>query len=274
VVTGANTGIGFETAKELAKKGFNVIMVCRSMEKGKDSARIIESEFSGAMVHVMKADLASFASIKTFSSDYLKMYDRLDLLVNNAGVFSDTHQKTEDGFEMTMGVNYLGNYLITQLLRPVILKTEKARVINIASKAGFHGKINLTNPFHGPSGFKAYSASKLALIWWTIHLAKELKDTDVKVVAVSPGRGATNIWKGKSFMMKIVRPIMLRKAMSAAKCSQTGLYTALAEDNKISSGSMYENLTLLPYNKRCLDYESQQALMKLTREITGVGIGT
>ncbi len=270
VVTGANAGIGFETAKELATKEFKVIMVCRNMEKGKKSAQIIERECSGADVHVMKADLASFDSIKCFAADYQKKYDRLDILVNNAGVFSETHQKTENGFEMTMGVNYLGNYLITRLLQPVFLKTEKARVINIASKAGFYGKINLHKPFHGSHGFKAYSASKLAQIWFTINLARELQDTDVKIVAVSPGRGATNIWKGNSFMMKLVRPFMLRTAMSAAQCAQTGLYTALAPENIISSGSMYEDNKLLPYNKRCLDHEARQNLMKFTREVTGV----
>ena len=271
VVTGANSGIGFVTAKELAAQGFNVIMVCRNLEKARLSAELIKEE-TGADVQIMQADLASFASIRSFAKNYLERHHRLDLLINNAGLFSDTPQQTKDGFELSMGVNYLGTYLLTRLLLPVLIKTEKPRIVNIVSRAGYYGKINLDNPFHGPHGFRGYSASKLAQIWFTISLADELRDKGIQVYAVSPGRGATNIWNGKSLLMKIVRPIMLRSADSAAECAKTGLFVALAPESEIISGLTYEKNKPLPYNKRCLDDHSRQRLIQLTKNLTNMHI--
>ncbi len=269
MVTGANSGIGFETAKELAIQGYYVVMVCRNLNKAANSAQIITEE-TGAALDIMQADLASFSSIRNFAQNYLDKYDRLDILINNAGLFSDSQRQTEDGYELTMGVNFLGTYLLTRLLLPILLKTEKSRIVNIASGAGFYGKINLAQPFQGPHGFKGYSASKLALIWFTISLAEELKSKGILVNAVSPGRGATNIWRGKSLLMKIVRPFMLRSAQSAAECAKTGLYVALAPDDEITTGLMFEKSKPLPYNDRCLDHQSRQRLMQLTQNITNV----
>ncbi len=269
VVTGANSGIGFVTAQELALQGFNVIMVCRNMEKARFSAEIIKKK-TGADINIMQADLASFDSIRTFAKNYSDRYDSLDILFNNAGLFSDTRSRTEDGFELNMGVNYLGTYMLTRLLLPTMIKTKKSRIINIVSGAGFYGKINLDHPFHGPHGFRGYSASKLAEIWFTISLAEELWDKSILVNAVSPGRAATNIWNGKSLLMKIVRPIMLSTAKSANECAKTGLYVALAPEKEITSGITFEKLKPLPYNKRCLDYKSRQELMDLTKATTGI----
>ncbi|EEG77073.1 SDR family NAD(P)-dependent oxidoreductase [Dethiobacter alkaliphilus] len=266
VVTGANSGIGFETAKELAAQDYYVVMVCRNLNKAARSAQIITQQ-TGAAVDIMQADLASFASIHNFAQNYLNRYDRLDILINNAGLYSDSPQQTEDGYELTMGVNFLGTYLLTRLLLPALLKTEKSRIVNIASRAGFYGKINLAKPFHGPHGFRGYSASKLAQIWFTISLAEELKDKGILVNAVSPGRGATNIWRGESLMMKIVRPFMLRSAQSAAECAKTGLYVALAPEDEITTGLTFEKSKPLPYNQRCLDYQPRQQLMQLAQDI-------
>ncbi len=122
VVTGANSGIGFETAKELAIQGYYVVMVCRNMNKAAHSAQII-TEQAGAVVDIMQADLASLTSIHSFARNYLHRYKRLDILINNVGLFSDSRQQTEDGFELTMGVNFLGTYLLNRLLLPVLLET-------------------------------------------------------------------------------------------------------------------------------------------------------
>jgi NAD(P)-dependent dehydrogenase (short-subunit alcohol dehydrogenase family) len=269
VVTGANSGIGFATAMELAARGLNVVMVCRNLEKANHSREIIK-QMTGADVSILQADLASFASVRAFAESFLNRYNRLDILINNAGLFSDTPQLTKDGFELTMGVNYLGSYLLTRLLLPALFNAEKSRIINIVSGAGFYGKINLDNPFHGPHGFMGYSASKLALIWFTINLADELRENGIVVNGVSPGRGATNIWNGTSLLMKIVRPIMLRTAESSTECAKTGLHIALAPEIEIKSGLTYEKNKPLPYNKRCLDHESRQVLMDLTKVVTGI----
>ncbi len=111
VVTGANSGIGFETTKELAIQGYYVVMVCRNLNKAANSAQIITEE-TGAAVDIMQADLASFSSIRNFAQKYVDKYDRLDILVNNAGLFSESRRQTEEGYELTMGVNFLGTYLL------------------------------------------------------------------------------------------------------------------------------------------------------------------
>ena len=266
VITGATSGIGLESAKELAAKGFSVIMACRDIEKAACLAGDIINQNGSPSVEVLPVNLASLQSIRAFSSKYTAVHDKLHVLVNNAGVFCDKLQKTEDDFEMTMGVNYLGPFLLTRLLLPVIKNTPGARIINITSKAAFHAKLKLEeNPFSSRThGFKAYAASKLAQILFTIDLAEELKDAGVTVNAAYPGRVATNIWKGSSLLMKIVAPIMMRKSISAEEGAKTGIYLAESPAVEGVTGKLFENEEIMEYNQTCRDDQIRKKLIKLS----------
>ncbi len=266
VITGATSGIGLETAKALAHEGYSVVMACRDTEKAAVLTAEIIHQSGNDNVHVLPLNMASMQSIRSFAELFAAKYNTLHVLVNNAGVFCDKLQRTEDGYEMTMGVNYLGTFLLTRLLLPVIKDTPGARIINITSKAAFYAKLKLDEKVFSSNtyGFKAYSASKLAQIYFTIDLAKELKDTGITVNAVSPGRVATNIWKGSSLLMKIVAPIMMRNSISAKEGAETGVYLAVSPMVEGITGKLFYKVKVMEYNQKCLDEKLRKELMKLS----------
>ena len=126
IVTGANAGLGFETTKALAAKDFKVIMACRDLEKAKEARQQILNWHGNAKLEILELDLASLESVRSFASKFKTKNDQLDLLINNAGVMMPPYQKTEDGFELQLGVNYLGHFLLTDILRQVQVMQEVA----------------------------------------------------------------------------------------------------------------------------------------------------
>ncbi len=263
VITGASRGIGLEMAKELAAREYKVIMACRDKEKAACLAGEMINNQRTLDVEVLTVNMASLQSIKAFCVKFTGMHNRLDVLLNNAGVFCDRLQRTEDGFEMTMGVNYLGPFFMTRLLLPALQNAPAARVINVVSKAAFHAKLKLNDQLFTADthGFKAYAASKLAQILFTIDLAEELKGTGVTVNAAYPGRVATDIWKGSSLLMKVVAPVMMRNSISAAEGAKTGIFLAASPELEGVSGKLYYFEDILEYNQACLDEQLRKKLM-------------
>ena len=236
VVTGATSGIGLETARGLARAGCDLVLACRSVEKAAATRAAISAESPGAVVEALQLDLASFASIRSFAAVLAGRHGSVELLLNNAGVFCDARRLTADGFEMTMGVNFLGTYLLTRLLLPLLLKSaaarEPARIVNVSSAAAAYGRIRRGDGVftRGPHGFRGYAASKLALVLFTVDLAEELAGRGVTVNAVHPGDAATDIWRGRSLLMRVVGPVMRRRLPSAAEAAKAVLHAAMAEN--------------------------------------------
>lgn len=268
VITGATSGIGMETARALAHENFKVVMACRDMDKASFLAKEIIKQSGNEDVEVIPINLASMLSIREFSALFASRFSKLHVLINNAGVFCDRPQKTEDGFEMTMGVNYLGTFLMTRLLLPIIKSTPGARIINITSKAAFYAKLKLDkNTFTSNThGFKAYSASKLAQILFTIELAEELKIQGITVNAAYPGRVATNIWRGDSLMMKIAAPLMMQRSVSAEEGAKTGVHLAVSPAVEGITGKTFYEENVLEYKENCLDEGQRKKLMELSFE--------
>lgn len=269
LITGATSGIGLEMAKGIAQEGYKVIMACRNREKAEEIASMIKSFARNPNVKALPLDLASIASIKAFVELYSKEEEELYALINNAGVFCDRLERTEDGFEMTMGVNYIGTSLLTEKLLPIIKGAPSSRIITIASKAAFYARLTIhPGLFTGNTyGFKAYSRSKLAQILYTIGLAENLAPRGIAVNAVSPGRVATNIWNGRSLLMKIVRPIMMRTSISAKEGAQTGIHLATSPAVEGITGKVFEKKEILEYNKTCLNKELRRQLLALTYDV-------
>ena len=143
IVTGANSGLGFEDTRALAKKGASVIMACRSIDKAEDAARQIRAEHPAADLTIMPLDLASLDSVRQFAQDFTQRYKTLNLLINNAGVMALPHRReTADGFEMQIGTNHLGHFALTGLLMPLIASTPGARVVSVSSGAHRMGRIS------------------------------------------------------------------------------------------------------------------------------------
>ncbi|KAM6912448.1 retinol dehydrogenase 14-like [Xenentodon cancila] len=197
IVTGANSGIGKATAAGVVRLGGRVIMACRDRSRAEDAAREIRQETGAGrrQVEVKHLDLASLASVRSFCEDFVQQEPRLDVLVNNAGVYQCPFTKTEDGFEMQFGVNHLGHFLLTHLLLDLLKRSAPSRVVVVSSRLYKHGHINfedLNSELSYDKAF-AYSRSKLANLLFSCELARRLEGSGVTVNALTPGIVRTNL---------------------------------------------------------------------------------
>lgn len=245
LITGGNAGIGKATAIALAKKGAKIIIACRSEAKVQKAVSEIKAIAKNKEVYSLICDLASFDSVRNCAKNYRQQFGQLDILINNAGLITDKLQLTKEGFELQIGVNHLGHFLLTTTLIDLLEKSTKPRVINISSKAHYRGKINF-NTFKGEvgaerySGMAAYGQSKLANILFT----KELVNRYPQICshALHPGVVGTEI-AGKNdnkkswrFLWKIFSPIML----SPAKGAKTSVYLASSPEALTINGKYFD----------------------------------
>lgn len=199
VVTGANSGLGLVTARELARRGARVVLACRSEARGNEAGDLIVSEVPGADVEFVRLDLGDLDSVGEFAATYdLRYGERLDLLVNNAGVMALPPGRTADGFETQFGVNHLGHFALTGLLLPALLNTPGARVVTVSSMMHALSNIDLDdlgNERHTYRRWIAYARSKTANLLFTHELARRLAavGSDVVAAAAHPGYASTNL---------------------------------------------------------------------------------
>ena len=193
LVTGTTSGIGRETARQLAKLGARVVMGVRDVERGSAIARLIRND--GGAAEVLPLDLASFASVREAAARFSDAHDSLDVLVNNAGVALRHRQISVDGHERTWQTNFLGGYLLTQLLLPALRRGNRPRVVNVSSEAHRTGRIDFDDLelSRGYGGFRAYANTKLAQILFTHELAR--REPGIAANALHPGALATRIWR-------------------------------------------------------------------------------
>lgn len=275
LISGANSGIGRETTRALAQEDAAIVMACRNLAKAQTVCEIIKRESGNRQIEVMHLDLASLASIRGFTGTLAQKYRRLDVLLNNAGTFSMTRQETEDGFEMTMGVNHLGTFLLTHLVLPQLEQAPEARIINVSSNAHFQGQIDLEdlNLERKYQGFKAYANSKLANVMFTLDLADRLQDTGVTVNAVHPGHvntGMLNTWPEAKWYQALLGKVIGLLTISAEEGAQTSIY--LARSDKVSgiTGQYFEKKRPKEPSPRCNDLQLRKGLWQLSEELTGL----
>lgn len=240
IVTGANSGIGYETALAMARKGAQVIMACRNIQKGETAAAAIRGEVSKPLIEVMQLDLASQASVRAFASAFTQKYTHLHVLYNNAGVMAIPYAKSVDGFEMQFASNHLGHFALTGLLLDTLLNTPKSRVVNTSSMLHKAGKFDFAN-LNSDVGYTpgaAYSRSKLANLLFTYELQRKLEaiKADVISVAAHPGYSATNLQfvgpqlEGSAFRTRMAGWMNNILAQSAYMGSLPNLYAGSAPD--------------------------------------------
>ncbi|KAK9527537.1 hypothetical protein VZT92_014090 [Zoarces viviparus] len=243
IITGANTGIGKETAIDLARRGAKVIMACRDMERGQAAVKEVVEISGSEHVVCMKLDLADSKSIREFAEAINKGEPKLNLLINNAGVMVCPYGKTADGFEMQIGVNHFGHFLLTHLLIDLIKRSAPARIVTVSSMAHSWGSINLEDINSEKSYDKkaAYSQSKLANVLFTRSLAKKLEGTGVTTYSLHPGVVKTDLWRHLSgpqqFLMKMVSPFTKNTSQGA----QTSIYCAVEPSLEKESGGYYSD---------------------------------
>ncbi len=236
VVTGANTGLGYETALALAEKEATVVMACRNVTKAEAAKQKILKQVPNATIDILEIDLSKLASVRVAAKNYKAKYNQLDLLINNAGVMMPPYQKTEDGFELQMGANYFGHFLLTGLLLDTIEKTPKSRIVTLSSLAHRNGEIHFDD-MHFENKYdkvKAYAQSKLACLMFTYELERRLRKGNYQTISVAshPGISDTELSRHFSkillFILKpIIAPFMIQSAKAGAEPT---VYAALGDD--------------------------------------------
>ena len=264
LVTGANSGIGKETALALALLGARVIMVCRSHAKGEAARRKIIGESGNESIDLLLCDLSSLAEVRRLADEITQKYERLDVLINNAGIFSLKKDISLDGFERTFAVNYFAPFLLTILLLPLLKKSVSARIVNVSSVAHFGGHLDLSQiPWKSSGGMKAYSNSKLALIMFTYELDRRIKGSNIKVNSLHPGAVATNIWRLPTF---ITRPFMT----SAKKGARTSIYLATSPEVERVSGKYFEKMKAVRSSEESYDDVKSRILWETISRLVGI----
>ncbi|MCA9970722.1 MAG: SDR family oxidoreductase [Anaerolineales bacterium] len=200
VVTGANSGLGFETARALARRGAHVVLACRSAARGETAVAAIRRETPTADLALQPLDLADLASVRAFAAEFRARHARLDLLINNAGVMAIPRRETADGFEMQLGVNHLGHFALTGLLIEAVLAAPAARVVTVSSNAHGFGRMRFDD-LQGRRSYnkwQAYSQSKLANLLFAYDLQRRLAAAGAGALSVAahPGYAATNLQYG------------------------------------------------------------------------------
>ena len=277
LITGANRGIGRETTRALAKKGATIIMACRNLEKAEPVREIIQTESKNPNIKVMKLDLASLESVRNFTQEFKARYQKLNVLINNAGVFCMKREETEEGFELTIVVNHLGHFLLTYELLPILEKTPDARIINLSSNAHFSADLDLDDLHFKRrkySGIKAYGASRLATVFFTQELAGRLKEKGITVNSLHPGHVDTDMWDlwkaKKRWYYSLLHGIIKLFLISAEEGAQTSTYLASSCEVKGITGKYFANKKMKPALKKCSDTKLQKELWQLSERLTGI----
>ena len=241
IVTGANAGLGFETTKALAAKDFRVIMACRDLEKAKKARKQILNCHGNAKLEIQELDLSSLKSVRSFASEFKSENEKLDLLINNAGVMMPPYHRTEDGFELQLGVNYLSHFLLTGLLKEELTTSKNSRIVTLSSIAHKNAEIDFNDlqSENSYSKFKAYGQSKLACLIFSLELERRLKANSlshVSSLAAHPGVSSTELMRHlPGWLMLLAKPVEPFISHSAEKGAQPTLKAAL--DKELSGGS-------------------------------------
>lgn len=240
LVTGANTGIGKPTAEELARSGATVLLACRSHEKTQPVVEELRARTGNADVHLIPLDLGSLDSVRRCAADLMARYDRLDVLINNAGV-AGAHGTTAEGFEIQFGVNHLGHFLLTCLLRPALEAAPAPRVVNVASRGHYRPDgidfAAVRRPTATRAGFHEYCVSKLANVCFTQELARRTEGTPLRAYSLHPGAVASDIWREVPWPL---RKLLLLFLITNEQGAQTTLYCASSPEVAEHSGRYYD----------------------------------
>jgi NAD(P)-dependent dehydrogenase (short-subunit alcohol dehydrogenase family) len=277
LVTGATSGIGRETALALAKMGARVVIAGRSAEKTASTAAAIQA-ITGAAVDTLVADLSSMAQVRDMAAAFKAKYDRLDVLVNNAGAVFTERQETVDGFEMTFALNHLSYFLLTAHLRDILIASGQpgaaARVVNVSSDAhrGAKMKFDDLQFKRGYFGFAAYAQSKLANILFSNELARQLADQPVTSNALHPGFVATGFGRGGSgfsgTVTKALMTLLTPIALTPQQGAQTSIYLASSPEVEGVTGKYFSKSKAVAPSAAAQDMDAARRLWAISEELT------
>lgn len=275
LISGATNGIGWITARELARGGATTILVGRSLERTRSAANDIRQVTGNPNVDYLVADLSSQKQIHTLAKTFQQRYNRLDVLVNNAGAIFNSFELSEDGIERTFALNHLGYFLLTHLLLETLQQSQPARIVNVSSMAHIGGRLNLNNlQLKGNfSSWGAYSQSKLANLYFTYELARRLEGSRVTVNALHPGFVNTNFGKSNGGMKKVMMGALQSVfAITPEKGAETSIYLASSPEVEGVSGQYFVNNNAVRSSQISYDQEIARQLWDASLEMTGLNV--
>ncbi len=282
IVTGANSGLGYETTRLLAKKDIEVVMACRNAKKAEKARNTILKEYPDARLVLMTVDLTRLSSVREFAKEFLNSYHKLDLLINNAGIMMPPYEKTEDGFESQFGVNYLSHFLLTGLLLKTLEATKDSRIVSLSSLAHTFGDIyfdDLQFEKHY-NARRGYGQSKLACLMFAYELQRKLEKHKYQSISLAahPGVSPTNLMKHLPLFIKILAFIFYPFIFQSPKKGALPTVRA-ALDPEVHGGSYYGPGGFREYkgppvivdsNANSMDTDKAIRLWEISEKLTGI----
>ncbi|MBS1613523.1 MAG: SDR family oxidoreductase [Bacteroidetes bacterium] len=276
LITGASSGIGLETAKQLAAQGAQLVLVARSEDKLKEAVATIKAQTPSANVKYYIADFSSQKSVRNLAQNITRNYTKLDVLINNAGCVVPEFQLTEDGLEKTIATNHFAYFILTNELLPLVKKSDYARIVNVASGSHYQGKMDFES-FTKEKGYfimKAYAQSKLANVLFTYELAERLKGTQVTVNCLHPGFVKTEIGNKKtnwysSFFWSLGTML---GGISVQNGAKTSVYLASSPEVKGVSGKYFDKCKAVEPNKDAYNADLRKQLWQVSENFAGSAV--
>ena len=270
MVTGASGGIGLETARGLAERGYHVVLLCRSPQKADAARADIVSTVPGASLDIVLADLSRMDQVRTAAAEIIERLERLDVLVNNAGIVARHRETTPEGLDLPLATNHLGPFLLTILLVPLLRTSAPSRIVIVASEAHKFSKLHLdelqTPRGYGPLGMRRYGETKLMNILFARELARRLAGSGITVNAVHPGTVATNLGGPPKAIAKVSSRFMRTPAAGAS----TSLVVATDPSLEEVTGGYFMNGTQADrkLSRQARDDELATALWERSEQLT------
>lgn len=287
LITGANTGIGIETAKDLVKRQARIIMACRNREKAEAAKLKImeETDCKAELLVVKELDLSSLESVRTFAADINENEQKIDILLNNAGVMMCPKMATKDGFELQFGTNHLGHFLLTNLLLDLVKAAAPSRIVNVASLAHEHSGPLVWDDLNSDKNYSpwpVYCKSKLANVLFTRELTRRLEGTGVTANSLHPGAVRTeltrHVFDQQSWWRRatqfLLKPLMAVTFKTAAHGAQTSIYCAIAPELDGVSGKYFSDCAVKQEAKLARSDEDAKKLWEVSENLTGLSPAT
>ena len=277
IITGANTGIGKETARALARMGATVILACRDKERTQPVVEELIQDTKNKNIEFMRCDLGDLRSIKEFAEEFKRRYQKLNVLINNAGIGSTPERKTtKDGLELVLGTNHVGHFYLTTLLLDVLKKSGPSKVVNVSSLMHKGCKMRwddlmLEKKF---DLVFTYSQSKLANVLFAKELQRRVENDNIKVVSLHPGTIHTELnrhfdekWFHKVFFRGILHPAMHVFGKTREQGAQTSVYCAVEDYDKLQAGGYYDDCKIAKASAEACKEENGKRLWEMTEKI-------
>ena len=240
LITGASGGIGLQSAIGLAKQGVNIVMVGRDKERTSQAVELVRTQTGNQSVSYLLADLSSIQEVRRLAQEFKDKYPALDVLLNNAGAVLLRRKVSVDGYEMTLALNHLNYFLLTQLLLDMLKAAPAGRIVNVASRAHYRGHVNFEDlqSQHGYNGMRVYSMSKLMNVLFTYELARRLDGTNVTANCLHPGFVASNFGGNNGWIARIAMRFMTGR-ISVEEGAKCPIFLASSPDVQGVSGKYF-----------------------------------